>query len=85
MVANHLPLIPFDNDKGIPQMHTYLVADLSPFLRAGCWSEAVAPSVVFNVLRDVLPRELAAARASVGALAAKAFDVGDPEAKEASL
>ena len=41
--------------------------------------------MLFDVLGDVLPRQLAAARAGVGALTAKASDVSDAEAEEVGL
>lgn len=71
------------NEKNLPRGS--LVSDLVPLFRASRWSEAVAASVLFDVLGDVLPRQLAAARAGVGALTAKASDVSDAEAEEAGL
>lgn len=59
--------------------------DLVPLFRTSRWSEAVATAVILDVLRNVLPRQLAAARAVVGTLAAIGFRVGDAAAEQASL
>jgi hypothetical protein len=56
-----------------------------PLLRTGCRSEAVAAAVLLDVLGDVLPGQLAAARAVVGALATALVGAGNATAEETNL
>jgi hypothetical protein len=59
--------------------------DFVPLLCTGRRSEAVAAAVLLDVLGDVLPWQLAAARADVGALATVLVGTGDAAAEETDL
>lgn len=58
---------------------------LVPLLRTSCWSKDIAAAVLFDVLCDVLPGQLAAARAVVSALGAQPVGTGDTAAEKTNL
>lgn len=59
--------------------------NLVPLLRTRRWSETIAAAVLFDVLRNVFPGQLAAARSVVGTLDVQPVGTGDAAAEKANL